>query len=29
MEKREANKKGALQPAPKVLVSCRGLDGRG
>ena len=27
MEKREANKKGALQPAPKVLVSCRGLDG--
>ena len=27
MEKREVNKKGALQPAPKVLVSCRGLDG--
>lgn len=27
MEKREANKKGALQPSPKVLVSCRGLDG--
>jgi len=27
MEKKEANKKGALQPAPKVLVSCRGLDG--
>jgi len=28
LEKREANKKGALQPAPKVLVSCRGLDGK-
>jgi flavin reductase (DIM6/NTAB) family NADH-FMN oxidoreductase RutF len=27
MEKREANKKGAMQPAPKVLVSCRGLNG--
>jgi len=27
MEKREANKVGSLQPAPKVLVSCRGLDG--
>lgn len=27
MYKKEANKKGALQPAPKVLVSCRGLDG--
>lgn len=27
MEKREANKKGALQPIPKVLVSCRGLEG--
>ncbi|MFA9463144.1 MAG: flavin reductase family protein [Velocimicrobium sp.] len=27
MQKQEANKKGALQPAPKVLVSCRGLDG--
>lgn len=27
MEKREANKKGSLQPAPKVLVSCRGLNG--
>ena len=27
MKKKEANKKGALQPAPKVLVSCRGLDG--
>lgn len=27
MEKREANKKSCLQPAPKVLVSCRGLDG--
>lgn len=25
--KSEAKKKGALQPAPKVLVSCRGLDG--
>ena len=27
MQKKEANKKGALQPAPKVLVSCRGLNG--
>jgi len=27
MIKKEANKKGALQPLPKVLVSCRGLDG--
>jgi flavin reductase (DIM6/NTAB) family NADH-FMN oxidoreductase RutF len=27
MSKKEAAKKGALQPAPKVLVSCRGLDG--
>ena len=27
MLKKEVNKKGALQPAPKVLVSCRGLDG--
>jgi len=27
MIKQEANKKGALQPSPKVLVSCRGLDG--
>lgn len=27
MVKKEANKKGALQPAPRVLVSCRGLDG--
>jgi len=27
MEKIEANKKGALQPAPKILVSCRGLNG--
>jgi Conserved protein/domain typically associated with flavoprotein oxygenases, DIM6/NTAB family len=27
MEKQEANKKGAIQPMPKVLVSCRGLDG--
>ena len=27
MEKKEANKKGAMQPAPKVLVSCRGLNG--
>ncbi len=25
--KREANKVGSLQPSPKVLVSCRGLDG--
>ena len=28
MQKKEANKKGALQPAPKVLVSCRGVDGK-
>ena len=27
MIKKEANKKGALMPLPKVLVSCRGLDG--
>ncbi len=27
MQKKEANKKSALQPAPKVLVSCKGLDG--
>jgi flavin reductase (DIM6/NTAB) family NADH-FMN oxidoreductase RutF len=27
MIKKEAQKKGALQPSPKVLVSCRGLDG--
>lgn len=27
MEKKEANKKGSIQPAPKVLVSCRGLNG--
>ncbi|NLX92544.1 MAG: flavin reductase family protein [Clostridiales bacterium] len=27
MEKREAQKKGSLQPTPRVLVSCRGLDG--
>lgn len=27
MEKKEAVKKGAMQPMPKVLVSCRGLDG--
>jgi len=27
MIKKEANKKGALSPLPKVLVSCRGLDG--
>lgn len=26
-EKKEANLKSCLQPAPKVLVSCRGLDG--
>lgn len=25
--KKEADKKGCLQPAPKILVSCRGLDG--
>lgn len=27
MQKKEAAKKSVLQPAPKVLVSCRGLDG--
>ncbi|RDU25124.1 flavin reductase family protein [Anaerosacchariphilus polymeriproducens] len=27
MQKKEANKKNALQPISKVLVSCRGLDG--
>ena len=26
-EKKEAKKKSCLQPSPKVLVSCRGLDG--
>lgn len=26
-EKKEAKAKSCLQPAPKVLVSCRGLDG--
>jgi flavin reductase (DIM6/NTAB) family NADH-FMN oxidoreductase RutF len=27
MQKKEANMKSCLQPGPKVLVSCRGLDG--
>ncbi|SFS05313.1 flavin reductase family protein [Anaeromicropila populeti] len=27
MNKKEANMKSCLQPAPKVLVSCRGTDG--
>lgn len=27
MSKKEAIKKGVMQPMPKVLVSCRGLDG--
>jgi flavin reductase (DIM6/NTAB) family NADH-FMN oxidoreductase RutF len=27
MQKIEANKKSTLQPVPKVLVSCRGLNG--
>lgn len=27
MEKRKANKNSCLQPAPKILVSCRGLNG--
>ena len=27
-EKKEAKMKTCLQPAPKVLVSCRGLDGK-
>lgn len=28
MEKKTANFRSALQPAPKVLVSCRGTDGK-
>lgn len=28
MNKKEANKKSCLQPTPKVLVSCRGKDGK-
>jgi flavin reductase (DIM6/NTAB) family NADH-FMN oxidoreductase RutF len=28
MEKVNANKKSCLQPMPKILVSCRGADGR-
>jgi flavin reductase (DIM6/NTAB) family NADH-FMN oxidoreductase RutF len=28
MMKSEANKKSCLQPMPKILVSCRGKDGR-
>ena len=28
MDKKEANKKSCLQPTPKVLVSCRGKDGK-
>lgn len=27
MNKKQANMKSCLQPSPKVLVSCRGLDG--
>jgi flavin reductase (DIM6/NTAB) family NADH-FMN oxidoreductase RutF len=27
MDKKEANIKPCLQPSPKILVSCRGLDG--
>lgn len=27
MDKKQANMRSCLQPAPKVLVSCRGLDG--
>jgi flavin reductase (DIM6/NTAB) family NADH-FMN oxidoreductase RutF len=27
MNKKEAKKQGCLQPVPKVLISCRGLDG--
>lgn len=27
MEKKEANKRSSLQPAPKILVSCRGKNG--
>ncbi len=27
MKKQEAKKKGALQPVPRVLVSCRGING--
>jgi flavin reductase (DIM6/NTAB) family NADH-FMN oxidoreductase RutF len=28
MKKADANKKSCLQPTPKVLVSCRGTDGK-
>lgn len=28
MQKKEANKKSCLQPTPKVLVSCRGKNGK-
>ncbi len=28
MNKEEANKRTGLQPTPKVLVSCRGKDGK-
>lgn len=28
MEKIQGNKKSCLQPVPKILVSCRGIDGR-
>jgi flavin reductase (DIM6/NTAB) family NADH-FMN oxidoreductase RutF len=27
MNKKQANKRSCLQPAPKVLISCRGTDG--
>ena len=27
MDKEQANKKSCLQPTPKVLVSCRGING--
>jgi flavin reductase (DIM6/NTAB) family NADH-FMN oxidoreductase RutF len=28
MEKVQGNMKGCLQPVPKILVSCRGIDGK-
>lgn len=28
MEKIQGNKKSCLQPVPKILVSCRGIDGK-
>lgn len=28
MDKKQANKKSCLQPSPKVIISCRGTDGK-